>query len=191
VWRTYDRQGQLAEVAIDTNFDGRSDIHEYYQRGTLVRRESDRNFDNRVDLVQLFDSTTHDEVRDVEDVDYDGTADRLVLFQGGRSVFSKWARPGRPAVRIDTAGLLPRTADDPLEPLADPFQTDLAIRAVRVVGGSGDGVGLSTFGGLPVAGLEFLENLTPSPVSARPALGTHRSPLIDLHSSRGPPPSLS
>src|ERR1700733_5200776 len=44
VWRTYDRQGRLSEVAIDTNFDGRSDVREFYERSFLVRRESDRDF---------------------------------------------------------------------------------------------------------------------------------------------------
>src|ERR1700730_5796243 len=52
VWRVYDRQGQLSEMAVDTNFDGRSDVHEYYEHSELVRRESDRDFNGRVDLVQ-------------------------------------------------------------------------------------------------------------------------------------------
>src|SRR4249920_783144 len=60
VWRAYDRQGQLTTVAVDTNFDGRSDVHEYYAGGARVRRESDRDFNDRVDLVQDFDATTRE-----------------------------------------------------------------------------------------------------------------------------------
>ncbi len=91
VWRVYDRQGQLATMAVDTNFDGRSDVHEYYERGALVRRESDRDFNDRVDLVQEFDATTRQTVRSLSDVDFDGVADLLVLFQGGQPVYSEWA----------------------------------------------------------------------------------------------------
>src|SRR5476651_100432 len=86
IWRVYDRQGQLSEVTVDTNFDGRSDVHEYYERSALVRRESDRDFNGRVDLVEEFEPTTHEHVRSVVDVDFDGTADLLVLFQGGQPV---------------------------------------------------------------------------------------------------------
>src|SRR5712691_4157545 len=70
VWRVYDRQGQLAEVAVDSNFDGRSDVHEYYERGALVRRESDRDFNDRVDLVQEFDPATGEPERSIVDVDF-------------------------------------------------------------------------------------------------------------------------
>src|SRR5438477_5876587 len=97
IWRTYDRLGRVSDVTVDTNFDGRSDVHEYYQRGALVRRESDRDFNDRVDLVQEFDPTTREPVRTVVDVDFDGTADLLVLFQGGQPVFSEWAPPVAPA----------------------------------------------------------------------------------------------
>src|ERR1700729_2648150 len=90
VWRAYDRNGQLFEVAVDTNFDGRSDVHEYYERGTLVRRESDRDFNDRVDLIEEFDPATREQLRSLEDVDDDGIADLLVLFQGGQPVFRKW-----------------------------------------------------------------------------------------------------
>jgi hypothetical protein len=182
-------------VAIDTNFDGRSDIHEFYERGTLVSRESDRNFDDRVDLVEQFDYTTHDEIRAVEDVDYDGTADLLVLFQDGHPVFSKWAHRVVPAAAIGASAPTPRaaarTADDPLTPLDDSFRTDLAVRAIRVVADSSDCVGSSASGGLPTPGLEIAERLA-SPSALDPA--AHRHPLSavpDLLSSRGPPPPRS
>src|SRR4249920_1079341 len=74
VWRAYDRHGHLARVAVDTNFDGRSDVQEFYEDGALVRRESDRDFNDRVDLVQEFDAKTAESMRSVVDVDFDGTA---------------------------------------------------------------------------------------------------------------------
>src|SRR4029077_17049201 len=115
VWRVYDRQRQLSEVSVDTNFDGRSDVHEYYERGALVGRESDRDFNDRVDLIEEFDSTTRDRVRSVVDVDYDGVADLLVLFQRGQPVFTKWTHQVTPRAAIGGsprhAELSQRTAD--------------------------------------------------------------------------------
>ena len=37
VWRVYDRQGQLATMTVDTNFDGRSDVHEYFAGSFVVK----------------------------------------------------------------------------------------------------------------------------------------------------------
>ena len=134
VWRVYDRQGQLAKMAVDTNFDGRSDVDEYYESGALVRRESDRDFNDRIDLVQEFDATTREHVRSVVDKDFDGTADLLILFQDGQPVFSKWAHPATPAVALSDpvpdAGGSRRTADDQLA-LLMIRSTDLAVRAAR------------------------------------------------------------
>jgi hypothetical protein len=84
VWRVYDRRRQLSEVSVDTNFDGRSDVHEYDERGALVRRESDRDFNDRVDLIEEFDSATRDRVRSVVDVDYDAR-DGLACITTSRS----------------------------------------------------------------------------------------------------------
>jgi hypothetical protein len=194
VWRTYDRRGLLSKVAIDTNFDGRSDVEEYYEGGALVSREWDRNFDDRIDLVQQFDYTTHDQVRAVEDIDYDGTADVLRLFQGGDVVFSKWAPHVTPAAATGPSNpnpqAGPRTADDPLTPLDDPFKTDLAVSAVRVAAGSSDCVASSTSGWLP-SGLDVGDRL-----ASRPALepAGHQflpSAVLDPHAPRGPPASRS
>jgi hypothetical protein len=191
VWRAYDRHGQLSEVAVDTNFDGRSDVHEYYERGALVRRESDRDFNDQVDLIEEFDPATSERVRSVEDVDYDGTADLLVLFQGGQPVFRKWAHPVAPAVpgggRDRHPDVSSRTADDHLEPLEDPFRTDLAMRAAPVAAGSGDCVGLSTSGGLPDSCRHVGSPLAAS--SGLEPVGQRRSPstILDATSSRGPP----
>src|SRR6516162_8946961 len=126
VWRTYDREGLVIEQAIDSNFDGRSDVHEYYVRGALVHRESDRNFDDRVDLVEDFDATTHEHVRSVVDSDFDGTADLLVLFQAGRPVFSKWAPSAQTTARDP---IVARPGSRDLAPLTDPFTSDLTFRS--------------------------------------------------------------
>ena len=96
VWRTYTPDGRIATVAVDTNFDGRSDVEEFYEDGALIRRESDRDFNDQVDLVQEFDQATQKIVRSVADVNSDGVADLLVLFQDGRPVYSKWSLEIRP-----------------------------------------------------------------------------------------------
>jgi len=150
VWRRYDNRGQLTEVDVDSNFDGRPDVTEYYERGALVRRESDRNFNGQADLVEEFDAQTHRRTRSVVDLDYDGTADLLVLFRDGQPVFSKWTcsaeclgRPGpsRPAP--------PSRGESSLIGLADPFESDSAFRAFRTAP-DGDGrAALSTSRGLP------------------------------------------
>jgi hypothetical protein len=191
VWRTYDRRGHLAEVAIDTNFDGRSDVHEYYDHGMLVSRESDRNFDDRIDLVQQFDADSSAEVRAVEDVDYDGTADRLVLFQDGRPVFSKWAHgvptaPTRLAAGENPA-LARRSADEPLAPFDDPFQTDLTVRAVRQPGGLGHGLGFSTSSWLPRTSLEIADRRALPSLLDTPTPRHLPSAVLDPHAPRGPP----
>jgi hypothetical protein len=152
IWSTYDRQSQLAAVAIDSNFDGRLDVQEYYEGGVLLRRESDRDFNDRVDLVQEFDSRTHERVRSVEDVDFDGSADLLVLFRDGRPVYRKWARVD-PSVRVRSTGrdTPVRTAEQQLAPFDDPFRSDLAVSAVHRPTDFGNGIGLSTSGGLPAS----------------------------------------
>src|SRR5215831_839041 len=93
IWRSYNADGQLVSVALDTNFDGRSDVNEFYDHGALIRREIDRDFNNQVDLVQEFDPATRQIVRSISDVDADGVADLLLLFQDGKPVYSKWAHP--------------------------------------------------------------------------------------------------
>jgi hypothetical protein len=193
VWRTYNRQGQLSEVAVDTNFDGRADVQEYYERGALVRRESDRDFNDRVDLVQEFDPTTREQVRSVVDVDFDGTADLLVLFRGGEPVFSKWARPVAPVVDTGFAALKAetsrRTANDQLTPLQDPFRTDLSVRAVHVLVGAGDSVGLSTSGGLPASCRDVVGPLASSSTIPGSSVSRPASATLVPYSPRGPPAS--
>lgn len=134
VWRTYDRHGRLVELAVDSNFDGRSDVHEYYTADGLVRRESDRNFDDRVDLVEEFDALTHAHVRSTVDADFDGTADLVVWFQDGRPVQSSWAsdRPTPAPSAPRTSPRRPRQAAAPMIAFADPFAADAAMHG-RVV----------------------------------------------------------
>ena len=209
VWRQYDTQGRLTEVAVDSNYDGRSDIQEYYDRGELVRRESDRNFDDRVDLIEEFDRTTHQQIRSVVDVDYDGTADLLVLFRDGQPVYVKHvdgtARssrvsvegsggvsvPGVPAVPAvpGVPGRLEWPDEfDRLVPLDDPFRQDRAVSAPRAcLESSEDVIGLSPSGGLPVGSSETVGPLADS--TALVAGDIHRDLLPSLlpRSPRGPP----
>jgi hypothetical protein len=133
VWRAYDRDGHLSSVAIDVNFDGRPDVEERYEGGVLVRRDTDRNFDGRTDRVDEFDAATSEQVRSVEDVDFDGAGDLLGLFRDGRSVAWRWVdratSAGAPeavhSAAADAAG------HQPLAPLRDPFRHDRGIRAVH------------------------------------------------------------
>jgi hypothetical protein len=190
VWRAYDRRGQLSSVAVDTNFDGRSDIQEYYDGGALVRRDSDRDFNDRIDLVEEFNPATREHVRSIVDVDYNGTADLLVLFQGGLPVFSKWAQAGAAMVGSGdirrNAGVAPRTADAQLAPLEDPFSADTAMRAVRVVVGLGTFIGLSTSGGLP-ASCHATSGLPPAAGVSLCSVSVLASSPVLPRSPRGPP----
>jgi hypothetical protein len=126
VWRVYDAHGILRHVTIDANFDGVPDREEQYETGVLVRRESDRNFDQLTDLVEEFDPITHLLVRSVTDVDYDGVADRLMLFQDGRAVRTEWA--AAPSASRGTGVRSARSAAT-LAPLADPFSQRAAYRS--------------------------------------------------------------
>jgi hypothetical protein len=131
LWEYYDNRGILLRQNIDTNFDGKSDIQESYQDGHLVRRETDRNFDDQVDLTDEFDPRTGEHMRSVADVDFDGRADLLVLFSGGKPVFSEWARTeSRPPL---VAGVLvarfDRREDESLLGFDDPFSTTHRVRA--------------------------------------------------------------
>jgi hypothetical protein len=187
LWRTYNSQGEVVSLAIDTNFDGRSDVEEYYDHGALVARDSDRNFDNQIDLVEKFDETTQEHVQSIADEDFDGTADVLVLFQDGRQVFSevasRWISDGAtaPAVAPDRApngGTLVR--------LANPFDNDLVIQKSKAA--------LNAFGRGWTAPRVFtcllpegVTLLSPSGWIQLPA-GCHRhAKALDARSPRGPP----
>jgi hypothetical protein len=191
VWRTYDPHGQLRTVAVDTNFDGRSDVREYYSGGALVRRDSDRDFNDRVDLVEEFNPTTRERVRSVVDVDYNGTADLLVLFQAGRPIFSKWVGPPTPnlggSASRANASASERTADAQLAPLDDPFSQDAALRAVRVLARSGEFIGLSTSGGMPSSPTDTTVSLAPSSSVSVLDLTALPSATVPSDAPRGPP----
>lgn len=189
VWRKYDAQGELVAAAIDTNFDGRSDVHEVYVAGALVRRELDLNFDDRVDVVEEFDPDSHEHIRSVVDVDEDGTADLLVLFQGGRPVFSRWADngPHRGIQAVCCASVSERRDEDPLASFVDPFRTDLAVRGVSVRSAPDASAGLFTTGGLPRAA--FAADCPLARAARRDPASVPVHSLIGLLSSspRGPP----
>jgi hypothetical protein len=183
----------VVSVARDTNFDGRADVTEYYQRGALVRRESDRDFNDRIDLVQHFDPVSHEEVRAVTDLNADGVADLLFLFQDGRAVYAKLAPSVRRGERRPAAARAvarqARTGRTPLAPLDDPFSDDLALRAVRVTAAAGDVLGPDAQFALPdvrgqPAGATVASRVCPSEVVST------SSPAVAFASPRGPPPSL-
>jgi len=194
VWRVYNHHGQVATVAVDTNFDGRSDVQEYYDDGALVRRESDRDFNDQIDLVQEFDAATRQSVRSVSDVDFDGSADLLVLFDGGRPVYSRWKASAAPAASADfgrpRAARSPRAADDRLNSLDDSFSLDLIVRAVRISRGPGDYVGTAQSGGLPGVSQPIARPLASAPRLAPFATPVPSSAAAILHSPRGPPACL-
>jgi hypothetical protein len=153
IWRSYARDGRIARVAVDTNFDGRSDVQEFYENGALIRRESDRDFDNQIDLVQDFDQTTHKIIRSVVDVNADGVADLLVLFQDGRLVYSKWARASRPVATSDfPLKNISGRSDLPPVSFVDPFTNDPALGAIHVSPGTVDFLGLPVPVGMPEVG---------------------------------------
>jgi hypothetical protein len=194
VWHQYDDQGQATESRIDTNFDGRSDIHEYYQNGTLVRRESDRNFDDQVDLVEEFDAATHEHIRSVVDIDYDGTADLLVLFRDGLPVFAKRVCSLTTSLKQTSkifahdSPLVHRHGNaDRLAPLTDPFRAQISLRGTRAISSSHDDVGVSASGGLPASRIDAASPIAPSARLA--ALDVQAGALARcfLRSSRGPP----
>jgi hypothetical protein len=194
VWRQYDQWGILTEVAIDSNFDGRSDVYEYYDQGALVRRESDRNFNGQIDFIEEFEATTHENVRSVIDVDYDGTADLLVFFHGGRPVVSQWARPvapdlkGRreaPARHAQSVGSSDGAGQ--LAPMTDPFRRDPAVRGTHSALGSDVCVGLSTSGGLPGSSIDAAVLMTSSARLVAPGDQSRSLTAVLPRSPRGPP----
>jgi hypothetical protein len=189
-WRRYDQAGHLAQISVDSNFDGRSDVEEYYDsEGILIRRESDRNFNGQIDLIEEFDPTTHQQAESVVDVDYDGRADLLVLFRDGRPVFSK--RAPEAAVRVADPGSFAQIVDvqsdanDPLVPLADPFQSDLTVRGLRTSTRVGS-VGLATCGGLPCLHVAVATLALNSDVVATIESRPLSTPLV-RRAPRGPP----
>jgi len=191
VWRAYDRHGHLARIAVDTNFDGRSDVLEFYESGVLIRREYDRDFNDRVDLVQDFDVQTQQALRAVVDDDFDGTADVLVLFQDGRPVFTKRAalvhRVSTPGAAVRRAPV--RTADDALAPLEDPFRGDLAVKAVRGQGAPDDCIELSASSGFLIARVELPTPYSSSTRAIDAAPSTVRTGFVEPYAPRGPPAS--
>lgn len=183
VWRHFDAHGQITQVDVDSNFDGKPDIEEYYQRGTLVRRESDRNFNGQADLIEEFDAATHGQTRSVIDVNFDGTADLLVLFRDGHPVFVK--RPERAAATPDR---VERSVDSgAFVPLFDPFESETAVRAGNVVAAGDACVGLSTCGGLPAPRFSIVDLRRLSADVALIDTSFGASALCLSRSSRAPP----
>jgi hypothetical protein len=188
LWRHFDVHGQLTEVDRDTNFDGAPDVEEYYRHGVLIRRESDRNFNGQTDLVEEFDPETSAEARSVVDVDYDGTADLLVLFRDGRSVFSRQVNGLKTRPTLDHDLVTGRQGGaDHLAALVDPFESDTRVRRTSLEPGDEGSVGLSTSGGLPCPRFVPIDRLPAlaSVVDAHQRLDAFTVPLP--HAPRAPP----
>jgi hypothetical protein len=186
VWRVYDTNHHLTEVFRDTNLDGQLDVREYYEQGALVRRESDRDFNNQIDLVEDFDAVTGARSRSVIDLDYDGRADLLVLFQGKNAVFVK-AAPRSTPTPTHRAAHPPARTDGGLLALEDPFSADVALRpaysAIRIR----EFVGLSTAGGVPAAQRASFALPDDRSHRLRAWILAATSAELQLGSPRGPP----
>ncbi len=190
VWRRYDDRGQLTEVDVDSNFDGSPDIEEYYERGALVRRESDRNFNGQADLVEEFDAETHGRTRSVIDIDFDGTADLLVVFRDGRPVYSeRTSVPGSSGGPKSDLPTVHQERGRHLAPLKDPFESDSAFRTDHTPWTGGGSVGLSGSSGLPCPLVRTLSQPSPSTGLVARSGQPHVSVLRLPHSPRAPPPS--
>jgi hypothetical protein len=187
IWRRYDNRGQLTEIDVDSNFDGTPDIEEYYERGVLVRRESDRNFNGQADLVEEFDAETHGQIRAVVDIDYDGTADLLVLFRDGRPVFSeRTSPPSRTEVTPGSSPDIGKGSAGHLARLMDPFELDPAVRATHTGSNADGSVGLSSSGGLPCARV-IVSRVSPSARLVARDVQPHAMTLRPRRSPRAPP----
>jgi hypothetical protein len=185
VWRQYDDRGQLTHVAIDSNFDGVPDREEEYDHGTLVRRATDRNFDRRTDLVEEFDSVTSEHVRTIVDVDYDGSADLLVLFQDGQPVHSEWANA------VPSGRVLPARDEGQLAGLGDPFSALAAISSRHRPSPPQDELAVpASVVALVNADEAFDRPLSPEVVHASSILPPAAS-IPHSTSPRGPPSSLA
>jgi hypothetical protein len=190
VWRHYDNRGLLIEVAVDSNFDGRPDVEEYYDRGALVRRESDRDFNGQADLVEDFDVETHAQTRSVVDIDYDGTADLLVLFRDGLPVFSErtYSRKSSTTPTSSSPAVHNRGSHH-LAALSDPFASDVSVRAVHLIPNADGSVGLSTSGGLPRPRRSVVERLSASASVAAGDIAPRALTFLPRCSPRAPPVS--
>jgi hypothetical protein len=132
VWRFSDASSATVTVEADTDFDGRPDRQDTYIRGSLVRRELDRNGDGRFDLVETFNPDTREQTRSVVDVDFDGTADLLVLYRDGSPVFTSWrngdARAADDSGRRSAWMVDPFRARAAVDAGADPEQDQTVAR---------------------------------------------------------------
>src|SRR5262249_4453202 len=189
VWRSYNANGQLVSVALDTNFDGRSDGNEFYDNGALVRRELDRDFNNTIDLVQEFDPATRQIVRSISDVDADGVADVLLLFQDGKPVYSKWAHAASGPFDSNEPSAANDAQQRPLVALADPFSGDLAVKGTRTGAQIRDTVALAAASGLPQStSLAFI--LAAASSFSTTGFFAVAAPAAGPRSPRGPPALL-
>jgi len=152
LWRSFNRYGEVAAVARDTNFDGLLDVQEFYERGALVRRDTDRDFNDIVDLIELFDRVTGREVRSISDLDGNGVADLQVSFDEGRPVYARRLDDHSVvagATSLRAHGATPHHKGiNTLVPLADPFAEEPVLAAGALAAGQPDFVASSAVVGV-------------------------------------------
>ena len=67
--------------SIDFNLDGEMDDLYFYSNGIIVRREIDSNFDMKIDVwVYIKDGSLIEKYE--QDLDFDGTIDKVKIFGG-------------------------------------------------------------------------------------------------------------
>jgi hypothetical protein len=117
-WRLLDRDGRLVAIAQDSNDDGRADI------------------------VETIDPEIHQRTRVIQDLDFDGTADVLVLYRDGIAVSRERRTP--------TAGTRQRP-HVVFASLYDPFFATPVCDAGTLAGAGDESVTLTAAADLPAA----------------------------------------
>ena len=82
--QTFDVTGLELEE-IDINGDGRADQRVYSQEGVVLYVVRDLNFDGKTDITEFYD-VTGARSRDEIDLDYDGVCDLIVTYENDKPV---------------------------------------------------------------------------------------------------------
>ena len=139
VWRSFDRHGRIAKISVDTNFDGRSDVEEFYESGTLI-------------VARLIATSTIGSIWDSISIPADAirlcnrspmwTPTASLIFSSSFTKVSRYTRnelcgrqqtwyqsPCRPVTAI-ALRTIPSCRSD------DPFSGDLSFKRAQVSGGA-------------------------------------------------------
>lgn len=80
--REFNDRGDLVSERLDTDFDGRIDVVNFFEEGLIARKEYDTNFDNVVDLWRYFDKGVI--ARKEADLNHDGNVDYWEYYENGQ-----------------------------------------------------------------------------------------------------------